>query len=124
MRRSLLTIALALTSSGFALAAGSTPASTPAPTHSVTCTAAPLAPWLNCFYEQPFVTLGSLEVDGGAYLELQPATSDVVSLAPYLDVAQYRDTYAWFVELRLPKLGGVPVLGINDPIRVGFTYRW
>ena len=113
--RSLRVTLLALTLSVGGLAAAS---------QSVTCTAAPLAPWLDCFYESPAAHLGPFEVTTGAYLQVDPARGSVIDLAPYLTVAEYRDTYAWWVELRVPKLRGVPVLGINDPIRAGFTYRW
>ncbi len=105
---------LALTLSGLALAS-----------QSVTCTAAPIAPRLACFYESPSLTLGALEFTTGAYLTADPSEQSVVSFAPYFTIADYQPTYAWWVELRMPKLNGVPaVLGITDPIRVGFTYRW
>lgn len=141
MRRFLLTTLLALTLSGLALALADSPkpAQPPQPpqaTQSITCTGAPLAPWLDCFYESPSITLGSLEVTAGAYARIDPGGWDwarlpqtetawhVISLAPYLTIAEYRPTYAWWVEARMPKLGHIPVLGITDPIRIGFTYRW
>ena len=44
-------------------------------------------------------------------------------LAPYLIAAAYLDTWSAWVELRLPELAGVPVLGSPDWLRVGFTLR-
>ena len=114
MRRSALITTLALTLSGLALAS-----------QSITCTAAPLAPRLNCYYESPSMTLGALELTTGAYATIDPHEQSVVSFAPYLTIAEYEESFAWWVELRMPKLNGVPaVFGITDPIRVGLTYRW
>ena len=121
MRRSLLITLLALTLSGLALAS-----------QSLTCTGVPLAPQLSCFYESPSLTLGALELTTGAYLVIpdrewlvHPNANSIVDFAPYVTIAEYQPTWAWWVELRMPKIGGVPaVFGITDPIRVGFTYRW
>ena len=114
MRRSLLITLLALMLTGAAFAS-----------QSVTCTAAPIAPRLSCFLESPSMTLGAFELTTGAYATIDPHEQSVVSFAPFLTIAEYQPTWAWWLELRLPKVDGVPaVFGITDPVRLGFTVRW
>lgn len=138
MRRSLLITLLALTLSALALALADAPPKPPPkqPTQSLTCTGAPLGPWLDCLYESPSLHLGTFELTTGAYFRLDasgpypfwtaepPGSMTVISLAPYVTLAQYTPTYAWWIEARVPKLAHIPMLGITDPLRVGFTYRW
>ena len=44
-------------------------------------------------------------------------------LAPYLVVAAYLETWSAWLEVRLPDLGGIPVLGDSDWLRAGVTIR-
>jgi len=71
------------------------------------------------------MTLGALELTTGAYATIDPHEQSVVSFAPFFTIADYQAGYAWWVELRMPKLDGVPaVFGSTDPVRLGFTVRW
>lgn len=93
-------------------------------TQSLTCTSAVLTPNLNCFWEAPITTIAGLQVTGGAYAVIDPNVQGVLELAPYVSIASYQPTYGWWVEVRVPKFAGVPVIGVTDPIRAGVSIRW
>lgn len=90
---------------------------------TLTCSAAAPSGTLGCFAERPVLVLGPAElavgVDAQAVL-----TADGSHLAPYAALGWYADTWAAWIEARLPELAAVPVLGDSDWLRVGFTYRW
>lgn len=78
-----------------------------------------------CFIERRVLTLGALELALG--VDAQTVLSGTLAdthLAPYAILAAYLDTWSAWAEVRLPPLGGIPVLGSPDWLRIGFSYRF
>lgn len=95
---------------------------------TISCSTA-LPSWTTgCFVERPVLVLGPVEIsigvdaqgEIGRILELDFTGAHV---APYGTLAVYQDTWSAWAELRLPELAGVPVIGVSDWLRVGFSVR-
>ncbi len=80
---------------------------------------------MGCWWERPLLVLGAVELAVGvdAQAVLTGSWEDA-HLAPYIVAAAYLDTWAAWIELRLPELAGVPTLGSPDWLRAGFTLRF
>jgi len=127
--RLLLITLLALTSLGSAQDAAEAPA-TPGGLavlagSSITCSTAWPSATVGCWWERPLLVLGAVELAVGvdAQAVLTGSWEDA-HLAPYIVAAAYLDTWAAWIELRLPELAGVPTLGSPDWLRAGFTLRF
>lgn len=91
---------------------------------TVTCTAAAPSWSVGCFAERRVLTVGPLEVAVGVDARtVLTGTLDDASLAPYGIVAVYLETSSYWLEVRLPQLAGVPVIGSSDWLRVGFSLQ-
>lgn len=138
MRRRLVTIlATTLLASGIAAAQEPidphpepTPVEAPSPFAGVTVACSVAAPSLvtGCWVERPAFTLGAFEVAVGVDVQgdlgaLFAGESGASHIAPYAVLAWYGDASSVWVELRLPRLGNVPLIGAADALRVGFTHR-
>lgn len=93
-----------------------------------------------CFYELPVVVAGDWELslgvdvqgDAGALLSfLRSSNEDDLAAflhgshaAPFLTLAWYGEWDSAWLEMRMPRLTGVPILGDPSWLRVGFTYRF
>lgn len=136
MRRRLVTIlATTLLASGIAAAqeTGDSPPDEPPagnPLAGVTLSCSLAAPsWVaGCWVELPVAVLGPVELAIGVDVQGDLAALTAGDLAgshvaPYGILAYYgEDTTIW-AELRLPRLGNVPLIGAADALRVGFTHR-
>jgi hypothetical protein len=98
---------------------------------SLTCTGAIPTGSGMCFLERPAASFLGFEVayglelgvQAGAALRGEITADDVLSLAPYAILGSYQEDYAWWLELRTPRLG-IPILGTTDFLRAGVTVRW
>jgi len=91
---------------------------------SITCSSTWPSAVVGCFWERPVLVLGALELALGVDAQATLSGSfDDMHLAPYLITAYYADAWSAWVEVRLPELGGIPVLGSSDWLRAGFAYR-
>lgn len=122
----LLITILGLTWLGSALAEGeSDPGFSVLAGSSITCSTAWPSATVGCWWERPVLVLGDVElalgVDGQAVLT---GSWDDAHLAPYMIVAWYGATASAWLEVRLPNLGGIPVLGDSDYLRLGFSTRF
>lgn len=91
---------------------------------SITCSSTWPSAVVGCFWERPVLVLGALELALGVDAQATLSGSfDDMHLAPYLIAAYYGDAWSAWVEVRLPELGGIPVLGSPDWLRAGFAYR-
>lgn len=128
-----MTLATTLLASGIAAAqeTGDSPPDEPpagTPLAGVTLSCSLAAPsWVaGCWVELPIAVLGPVELAIGVDVQGDLAALTAGDLAgshvaPYGILAYYgEDTTIW-AELRLPRLGNVPVLGASDVLRVGFT---
>lgn len=91
---------------------------------TLSCSTAWPSATVGCFWERPILVLGDVEIAIG--LDAQAVLlGNLVDahLAPYLIAAAYLDTWSAWVELRMPDLAGVPVLGSSDWFRAGFSIR-
>lgn len=129
MRRRLTTIlATTLLASGIAAAQEPT-GSPPEPAGllsgaTVSCSLAAPSWVAGCWLERAVLTLGPLEVAVGVDAQAALAGSlDEAHLAPYGIVALYLDSWSAWLEVRLPRIASVPLLGSPDVARLGFTYR-
>lgn len=106
------------------------PVAAPSPFAGVTVACSVAAPSLvtGCWVERPAFTLGAFEVAVGVDVQGDLATLFAGELgashvAPYAVMAWYGDTSSVWVELRLPRLGNVPLIGAADALRIGFSTR-
>lgn len=95
---------------------------------TISCSAG-VPSWVaGCFLERPVLVLGPLEVALGVDVQgrldqLLAGSVDGSHVAPYGVLAYYGETSSAWLELRLPHLPGVPVLGAAEWARVGFSVR-
>lgn len=91
---------------------------------SITCSTAWPSATVGCWWEQPIWVVGDVELALGVDAQAVLAGSwDDAHLAPYMIVAWYGATASAWLEVRLPDLGGIPVLGDSDWLRAGMTIR-
>lgn len=91
---------------------------------TITCSSAWPSATIGCWWERPIWVVGDVELALGvdAQAVLSGGLNDA-HLAPYLVVAAYLETWSAWLEVRLPDLGGIPVLGDSDWLRAGMTIR-
>lgn len=126
-RRLLLGMTLAM----MLLASGLAAADDPPATESVaapfgvtlTCSARLPAIVLGCFVERPVLVLGAFELALGMDAQASFSGAAQGHLAPYAVAAYYADSWSAWLEVRLPALDGIPILGDPDYLRIGFTAR-
>ncbi len=91
---------------------------------SITCSSAWPSGTLGCWLERPLLVVGDVELAVGvdAQAVLTGGLEDA-HLAPYLIAAVYAEAWSAWLEVRLPELAGVPILGDSDWLRVGVSLR-
>lgn len=91
---------------------------------SITCSTAWPSATVGCWWERPIWVVGDVEIALGvdAQAVLTGSWGDA-HLAPYMIVAWYGAMASAWLEVRLPDLGGIPVLGDSDWLRAGVTIR-
>lgn len=91
---------------------------------SITCSTAWPSATVGCWWERPVWVVGDVELAVGVDAQaVLTGTWDDAHLAPYLVLAAYLETWSAWLEVRLPDLGGIPVLGDSDWLRAGMTIR-
>lgn len=107
---------------------------------SLTCSTSAPSLVTGCFAERPAATFGNIEFsvgldvqgDLGSFLKYMTSGSDESlehfledsHIAPYGILAYYGEGKSFWAELRIPRLGGIPVLGASEWLRVGFTIHF
>ncbi len=91
---------------------------------SITCSSAWPSATVGCWWERPLWVVGDVELALGVDAQtVLSGTLDDAHLAPYMIVAWYGAMASAWLEVRLPNLGGIPLLGDSDWLRAGVTIR-
>lgn len=78
---------------------------------------------LGCFWERPVLVTGPLELAVGIDAQAVLTGGGDSHLAVYGVAAWYADAWSAWLEIMLPDLFGIPLLGASDWLRIGFTLR-
>lgn len=126
MRRVLVALLLtALLGSGLAGAEGTTEdGAEPSQAFGVTVTCSARLPTavVGCFLERDLFRLGPLSVTLGVDAQAALGSDGRGHLAPYALAAWYSGSWGAWVEVRIPDVESVPVLGDPDWLRLGVTF--
>ena len=121
MLRLLLSMILAGTLSGTALANESNDNQPDLANVTLTCSVGTSGSAV-CFAERPVLTVGNLELALGIDTRVILAGPGTGHVTGYLILGWYESTWNAWLELAMPEL--VPPIGKNDFLRVGFTIRF